>query len=155
MSPVKPVPDGYARLTPYICVDGADQAIAFYTSVFGAVERMRMPADDGRVGHAELLFGDAVLMLSDEYPELDVRAPTSIGGTATTLSIYVDDVDAVVARALAAGARVLRPIQDQFYGDRSGQIRDPFGHRWSIATHIEDVPPEEMQRRAEAAAGAG
>jgi PhnB protein len=148
MANVKPIPDGYPQLTPYLCIDGAAQAIDFYGKVFGAKERMRMPAPGGKVGHAELQIGDSVVMLSDEYPEMDVRGPKSIGGTPTTLSLYVDDVDAVVARAVAQGAKLLRPVKDEFYGDRSGQIEDPFGHRWSIATHIEDVSPEEMQRRA-------
>jgi PhnB protein len=114
---------------------------------------MRLPAPDGRIGHAELEFGDVVLMLADEYPEEGIRSPTSIGGTATTLSLYVEDVDAVVDRAVAAGATVLRSVRDEFYGDRSGQIEDPFGHRWSIATHVEDVTPEEMERRARAMGG--
>jgi PhnB protein len=153
MPNVNPIPDGYARLTPYICVQGASDAIDFYTRVFGAQERMRMAGPDGRIGHAEIEIGDAVLMISDEHPEMDVRAPTSIGGTATTLNLYVEDVDATVGRAVAQGATLLRPVQDQFYGDRSGQIQDPFGHRWSIATHIEDVSPDEMQRRAQALAG--
>lgn len=148
MSKVKPIPDGYPQLTPYICVDGAAQAIEFYGKVFGAQERMRMPSPGGRIGHAELQIGEAVVMLSDEHPEMGVRGPKSVGGTATTLSLYVEDVDAVVAKAEAEGAKVLRPVENQFYGDRSGQIEDPFGHRWSIATHVEDVPPDEMQRRA-------
>jgi PhnB protein len=148
MPTVNPIPDGYPRLTPYLCVDRAADAIAYYTDVFGATERMRMPAPDGKIGHAELQIGDAVFMLSDEFPEMNIRAPKSIGGTPTTLSLYVDDVDATVQRALDRGATQLRPVENQFYGDRSGQIEDPFGHRWSIATHVEDVPPDEMQRRA-------
>ena len=112
-----------------------------------------MPAPNGKIGHAELQIGDSVVMLSDEYPEMDVRGPKSIGGTPTTLSLYVDDVDTVVARAVEHGAKLLRPVKDEFYGDRSGQIEDPFGHRWSIATHVEDISPEEMQRRAAEAMG--
>lgn len=153
MANVKPIPDGYPQLTPYLCIDGAAEAIAFYGKVFGAKERMRMPAPNGKIGHAELQIGDSVVMLSDEYPEMDVRGPKSIGGTPTTLSLYVDDVDTVVARAVEHGAKLLRPVKDEFYGDRSGQIEDPFGHRWSIATHVEDISPEEMQRRAAEAMG--
>ena len=148
MADVKPIPDGYQRLTPYICVDGAAAAIDFYAKVFGAQERMRMPSPGGKVGHAELLIGDALLMLADEHPDMGVHGPKSVGGTPTTLNLYVDDVDAVFARATEEGAKVLRPVEDQFYGDRTGQFEDPFGHRWSVATHIEDVPPDEMQRRA-------
>jgi PhnB protein len=150
MPKVKPVPDGYPQLTPYICVDGAARAIQFYEKVFGAVERMRMPAPGDKIGHAELQIGGAVLMLSDEHPEFGALSPRTVGGTPVTLSLYVDDVDSVHAKALAAGARELRPVRDEFYGDRSGQFEDPFGHKWNVATHVEDVSPEEMQRRAEA-----
>jgi PhnB protein len=150
---VSPIPPGYPVLTPYICVQGAAEAIEFYERVFGASERMRIPAPDGRVGHAELQIRDSVLMLSDEYPEMGVLAPATIGGSPVTLSVYVDDVDAVVAEALEAGATLLEAVEDRFYGDRSGQIQDPFGHRWSVGTHIEDVPPEEMARRAAAMMG--
>ncbi len=150
---VKPIPDGYPTLTPYLGVDGAADAIAFYIEAFGAKERMRMDGPDGKVGHAELEIGDGLVMLADEHPEMDVFGPKSIGGTPVTVSMYVEDVDAVVERAVAAGATVLRPVEDQFYGDRLGQIEDPFGHRWAIATHIEDVSPEEMGRRAAAMGG--
>jgi PhnB protein len=126
---------------------------SFYATVFGATERMRMPEPDGRIGHAELQIGESLIMLSDEYPELGVRSPKALGGTSVTMSVYVEDVDGVFDRALQAGATVLRPIQDQFYGDRSGTLEDPFGHRWSVATHIEDVPPEELAARAAAATG--
>ncbi|HJZ62476.1 MAG TPA: VOC family protein, partial [Miltoncostaeaceae bacterium] len=119
--------------------------------VFGAAERFRLDGPDGRVGHAELEIGNSVLMLSDEWPEGGVRAPGAYGGTPVMLSIYVDDVDATVQRAVDRGATVLRPVEDQFYGDRSGQLTDPWGHRWSVATHVEDVPPDEMARRAAAA----
>ncbi len=153
MAEVKPIPDDYRTVTPYLCVDDATAAIDFYTRVFGAKERMRMPAPDGRIGHAELTIGDSVLMLSDEYPEMEIRGPKSIGGTAVTLSIYVEHVDDVVARAVKGGAKVRRDVQDRFYGDRSGQIEDPFGHVWSVQTHVEDVSPDEMQRRAAAAMG--
>ena len=155
MSDVKPIPDGYPRLSPYLSVDGASDAIAFYTEVFGGTERMRMEGPGGRVGHAEIEIGDSVLMLSDEWPEAGVRAPGAYGGTPVMMSLYVEDVDATVQRALDRGATILRPVEDQFYGDRSGQFTDPWGHRWSVATHVEDVPPEEMERRAAAAMGGG
>ena len=155
MSDVKPIPDGYPRLSPYLSVDGASDAIAFYTEVFGGTERMRMEAPGGRVGHAEVEIGDSVLMLSDEWPEAGVRAPGAYGGTPVMMSLYVEDVDGTVQRALDRGATILRPVEDQFYGDRSGQFTDPWGHRWSVATHVEDVPPEEMERRAAAAMGGG
>ena len=148
MSPVKPIPDGYPRVSPYLCVNGGTAALEFYKSVFGATERMRMPAPDGRIGHAELQFGDSVIMLADEYPEMGIRSPRAIGGTPVTISVYVEDVDAVFNRAVAAGAKSLRAVETQFYGDRSGQFEDPFGHRWSVATHVEDVAPDEMERRA-------
>ncbi|MEU2389615.1 VOC family protein [Streptomyces sp. NPDC007369] len=148
---VKPVPEGHPRVTPYLCVEGAAAAIDFYVSVLGATERMRMPAPDGKIGHAELELGNSVIMLADEYPDMGFRSPKSVGGTPVTLHAYVEDVDAVFAEALARGSRELRPVRNEFYGDRTGQIEDPFGHRWSLATHVEDVPPEEMEKRAEAA----
>jgi PhnB protein len=154
MPDVKPIPDGYPRVTPYLHVSGADAAIEFYKSVLGAEERMRMPAPEGKIGHAELKIGDAVVMLADEFPDMDARGPKSIGGTPVTLHVYVDDVDAIFEAALAAGATSVRPVENQFYGDRTGQFEDPFGHRWSVATHVEDVPPEEMEKRmTEAMAG--
>ena len=142
------VATGYPVVTPYICVNGAADAIEFYKEMFGATERMRMAEPDGKIGHAELQIGDSVVMLSDEFEQLGVSSPTTIGGTPVTLNVYVPDVDAVVAKAVAAGSTLARPIEDQFYGDRSGQIVDPWGHRWSVATHVEDVSPEEMERRA-------
>jgi PhnB protein len=145
---VKPIPDGYPRLTPYLCVDGASAAIDFYSKVFGAKERMRLPGDDGKIGHAELQVGDSVIMLADEYPDMGILGPKSIGGTPVTISLYVEDVDATFKSALDAGATARREPENQFYGDRAGQFEDPFGHRWSIATHVEDVPAEEMERRA-------
>ncbi|MGH4015497.1 MAG: VOC family protein [Pseudonocardiaceae bacterium] len=148
MADVNPIPENYPRITPYLCVDGAAAAIDFYTSVFGATERMRMPGPDGRIGHAELQFGDGMIMLADEYPELGIRGPKSIGGTPVTISLYVEDVDAVFEAAVQAGATSLRPVADQFYGDRSGHFEDPFGHRWNVASHVEDLSPEEMSRRA-------
>lgn len=150
----KPIPDGYPRVTPYLYVDGASSAIDFYCEVLGATERMRMPGPDGRLGHAELEIGDSVIMLADENPEMDVRSPTALGGTPMSLHVYVDDADSVFARAIQAGAKALRPVEDQFYGDRSGQFEDPFGHRWNVATHVEDVPPDEMAKRAAAAMAA-
>jgi len=146
---VNPVAEGYTAVTPYLCVRGAADAIDFYTKMFGAKERMRMPQPDGKIGHSELVIRDAVVMLSDEFTDMGVLSPQSLGGSPVTLNVYVDDVDAVVERAVAAGATLDRPVENRFYGDRSGQIVDPWGHRWSIATHVEDVPPDEMQRRAE------
>ena len=145
---VNPIPDGYPVVTPYLCVRGAADAIEFYADVFGAVERMRMPQPDGRIGHAELQIRDSVVMLADEFPDMGVLSPQSIGGTPVTLNVYVDDVDAAVDRAVAAGATLTRPVENKFYGDRAGQIVDPWGHQWSVATHVEDVAPDEMQRRA-------
>ena len=151
MPDVKAIPDGYPQVIPSLAVDGAAAAIDFYCEVFGATVRMRMDGPDGRVGHAELQLGDSVVMLADEFPEMDHRGPRSVGGTPVTLSVYVEDVDATFAAAVAAGARELRAVEDQFYGDRVGQFEDPFGHRWSVGTHVEDVSEEEMARRAEAA----
>jgi PhnB protein len=155
MADVKPIPDGYPRLTPYLCVDGAGAAIDFYIKVFGATERMRLPGEDGKIGHAELQLDDAVIMLADEHPEMGILSPKSIGGTAVTISVYVEDVDDTFRRALDAGATARRSPENQFYGDRAGQFEDPFGHRWSIATHVEDVPPQEMERRAAEMASSG
>lgn len=153
MAKVKPIPDGYPQVTPYLCVRGAEAAIAFYGEVFGASERVRMPAPEGKIGHAELQLGDSLIMLSDEFPEMGVRGPQAVGGTPVTLSVYVEDVDAVFELAMRAGAKLVRPVENQFYGDRSGQFEDPFGHRWNVATHVEDVPPDEMARRAAEASG--
>lgn len=153
MADVKPIPEGYPQVTPYLCVDGAADAINFYCKVLGASERMRMPMPGGKIGHAELELGNSVIMLSDEAPEMGIRSPKAIGGTPVTLSVYVEDVDFVFEQALEAGATSLRGVEDQFYGDRSGQFEDPFGHRWSVATHVEDVPADEMERRAAEAMG--
>jgi PhnB protein len=155
MSPVQPIPDGYPRVSPYLVVEGAAQAIDFYTKVFGATERMRMPAPGGMVGHAELEIGDSIVMLADEFPDMGYHGPKKVGGTPVTLGVYVEDVDKTFATALQAGAKELRPVENQFYGDRSGQFEDPFGHRWSISTHIEDVPPDEMAKRAQEMMGGG
>ena len=151
---VNAIPEGYRRVTPYLIVDGAAAAIDFYTSVFGASERMRMDAPEGKVGHAELEIGDSVIMLADEHPEMNARGPRSIGGTPVSLHMYVEDADGVYERAVEAGAKAVRPVEDQFYGDRLGSFEDPFGHHWHVATHVEDVSPDEMSKRmAEAAPG--
>jgi len=151
----KPIPDDYPRVTPYLIVDGAGAAIDFYCSVLGATERVRMPGPDGRIGHAELQLGDSMIMLADENAQMDSRGPRAIGGTPVSLHVYVEDSDAVFERAVQAGARALRAVEDRFYGDRSGQFEDPFGHRWDVSTHVEDVPPEEMSKRAAAEMAAG
>jgi PhnB protein len=148
---VKPIPDGYNQAIPYLSCKNAGSAIEFYKKAFGATELMRMASPDGKVGHAEIKIGDARIMIADEFPEMDVRSPQSLGGTPVGIHIYVTDVDALAQRAEAAGATVQRPVADQFYGDRSVTLGDPFGHRWFFATHKEDVPPEELQRRAAAA----
>jgi PhnB protein len=152
---VKPIPDQYPRVMPYLIVDGASAAIQFYSEVLGTTERMRLPMPDGRVGHAELELGDSLIMLADENPEMEIRGPRAIGGTPVTLHVYVEDADAAFQRAIERGARSLRAVENQFYGDRSGQFEDPFGHRWNVATHVEDVPEDEMARRAAAATAAG
>lgn len=148
MPDVSPIPADYPRLCPYLHIDGAAAAIDFYAQAFGASERMRLGGPDGRIGHAELAIGDSVVMLADENPQIGVKGPRTVGGTPVTLSVYVDDVDSTVAKAVELGAKLTRPVADQFYGDRVGGIEDPFGHVWSIQTHIEDVDPDEMRRRA-------
>jgi PhnB protein len=144
---VKPIPAGYHTVTPYLYVKGAAKAIDFYKSALGAEELMRFPAPDGRIAHAEIRIGDATIMLADEHPEMGVLGPQSRGGTTVGFALYVEDVDQRVAKAVAAGAKIDRPVKNQFYGDRSGTLTDPFGHQWTIATHVEDVPPAEMDRR--------
>lgn len=151
MSNVKPTPEGYHSVTPYLFIKGAARAIDFYKNVFGAAEVVRMAAPNGQIMHAELKIGDSMIMMSDENPQIGALSPLSIGGTASGLHLYVPDVDAVIEKAVGAGAKPVRPVQDQFYGDRSGTVIDPFGHMWSVATHIEDVAPEEMRKRAAAA----
>jgi PhnB protein len=145
----KSIPDGYHTVTPYLIVKGAAAAIEFYKRVFGATELMRMPSPDGRIGHAEIKIGDSAIMLADEHPEMGYLSPQSLGGTAVSMMVYVDRVDDVFKRAVETGAKEMRPVEDQFYGDRSGTLQDPYGHTWTIATHMEDIAPEEMRKRAE------
>ena len=148
----KAIPDGYHNVTPYLVIKGAAAAIEFYKKAFGAVVVMQMPQLDGRIGHAELKFGDSHVMLADEFPEMDVVSPKTLGNSPVGLLLYVDDVDKTVERAVALGATVKKPVQDQFYGDRNGTIEDPFGHKWTVAIHLEDVTPEDMNRRMAALA---
>jgi PhnB protein len=147
---VKPIPDGYHTVTPYLIIKGAAAAIDFYKKAFSAQELFRMTSPSGTVGHAELQFGDSRIMLGDECSEMGSRSPQTLGGSPVGICLYVKDVDSLSKQAIAAGAKVLRPIADQFYGDRSCTVADPYGHVWTIATHKEDVPPEEMARRCEA-----
>jgi PhnB protein len=144
---VKPVPDGYHTVTPYLIVSGAAQAIDFYTRAFGATELLRIPDGKGRIGHAEIRIGDSVIMLADEHPEMGYRGPRALGGTSVSILLYVPDVDAMFERAIKAGGKSQRPVADQFYGDRMGTLEDPFGHAWTIGTHVEDVSDEEIKRR--------
>lgn len=148
---VNPIPQGYCTVTPYLIVKGAARAIEFYQKAFDATESMRLAQPDGRVGHAEIKIGNSPVMLADEFPEMGVRGPQSLGGSPVVLALYVEDVDARFSQALAAGATVLRPVKDQFYGDRSGTLTDPFGHVWTLATHKQDLSSEEIQRRFESA----
>jgi PhnB protein len=148
---VQPIPEGYHSVTPYLAVDGAPGAIEFYKRAFGATEVMRMPAPGGKVGHAEIEIAGSRVMLADEYSAMGFRSPKALGGSPVSLHLYVEDVDDVVRQAVAAGAKELRAVKDQFYGDRAGTIEDPFGHVWHIATHKEDLAPAELKRRAEAA----
>jgi PhnB protein len=144
---VNPIPATYPRVIPYLAIAGAADAIGFYKEVFGATERMRMPAPGNRIGHAELQIGDSVVMLADEFPEMNHVGPKRLGGSPVTLAIYVENVDQVVAKAVQKGARIVQPVENKFYGDRAGQIEDPWGHRWSVMTHVEDVTPDEMAER--------
>ena len=149
--PVSPIPEGYHSVTPYLILKNAAAAIEFYKKAFGAVELLRMAAPGGKIGHAEIKIGDSPVMLADEYPDMGFKGPESLGGTPVSLMIYVDDVDKIYPQAIAAGGKEVRPLQNQFYGDRSGTLTDPFGHVWTISTHVEDVPEEELAKRAEAA----
>ena len=147
---VKPIPDGYRAITPYLIVKGAAEAIDFYKHCFGATEMVRMAGPHGKVGHAEMKIADSMIMLADEHPQMGYRSPASLGGSSVSILLYIENVDAVFERAVKAGAKVMRPLANQFYGDRTGTVEDPFGHLWTIATHIEDVAPEEMKRRMDA-----
>ncbi len=147
---VKQIPEGYHSVTPYLIIQGATAAIEYYKQAFGAIELMRMPAPGGKIGHAEIKIGDSPIMLADEFPEMGHKSPKTLGGSPVSIMIYVEDVDTVFARAITAGGTEQRPVKDQFYGDRSGTLEDPFGHVWHVATHKEDVPAEEMARRASA-----
>lgn len=149
---VKAIPEGYHAVTPYLFLKGAAAAIEYYKKAFGATELSRHPSPDGTIGHAEIKIGDSVIMLADEFPDMKALSPKTIGGTPVLIMVYVDDADTVFKRSLAAGGKELQPMKDAFYGDRSGTLLDPFGHMWTIATHKEDVSPEEMARRMEAEA---
>jgi PhnB protein len=153
MADVKPIPDDYPQVIPYLNVDDAAAAIKFYTDVFGGTERMRMDGPPGKIAHAEVEIGRGMIMLADEMPDAGNRSARAIGATPVTVMVYVDDVDSVFQKALAAGAKELRPLENQFYGDRSGGFEDPFGHSWFVASHVEDVSEDEMMRRASEAMG--
>jgi PhnB protein len=152
-SAAKPIPDGYHSVTPYLTIKNAAEALDFYKRAFGASETFRMADGSGKIGHAEIRIGDSAIMLSDEFPEMDARSPQSIGGSPVAIHLYVEDVDAFVQRAVEAGAEVVRPVENQFYGDRGGMLSDPYGHSWWVSTHVEDVPVEEIRKRAAAMYG--
>jgi PhnB protein len=145
---VKPIPEGYHAVTPYLCVDGVAEALAFYKKAFGAKEIMRIESFGGKIGHAEIEIGGSRIMMADEFPEMGFRGPKAYGGSPMHLHLYVEDADKSADQAVAAGAKVVRPVANQFYGDRTGSVEDPFGHVWHIATHQEDLTPEEVQQRA-------
>jgi len=151
----KAIPDGFHTITPHIVVDGAADAIEFYKKAFGAEELYRVASPDGKVMHATIKIGTSMLMLNDEYPDWGVVSPKKHGGTACTISLYVDDADAVYARAVAAGAEATMPVADQFWGDRYGKLEDPFGHEWGVASHMEDLTPQEIAERAKKAFSQG
>ena len=148
---VKAIPDGYHTVTPYLVVNNGAAALDYYKKAFGAIELMRMPGPSGKLMHAEIKIGDSIIMLADEAPERDVKSPSALGGSPVGICLYVTNVDAMFDAAIAAGGKALFPVKNQFYGDRSGTLIDPFGHKWTVATHVEDVAPEEMGARAEAA----
>ena len=148
MAKVKPIPETYPRVTPYLSIDGAGDAIDFYGKILGATERGRMAGPDGKIGHAEIQIGDSHVMLADEFPEMGFLSPLTVGGSPVMMHLYVEDVDATANKAVAAGAKVTKPVADQFYGDRGGQLQDPFGHNWYVSTHKEDVSPEEVKERS-------
>lgn len=150
MSNVKPIPEGYHSVTPYLIIKGAADAIEFYKKAFGATELFRLADPSGKIGHAEIKIGDSPIMLADEVTGMGYLSPQSLNGSPVSLMIYVEDVDAVFAQALAAGAKEVKPVEDKFYGDRSGSLTDPYGHEWHVSTHKEDVSPEEMDKRAAA-----
>ena len=147
----QPIPEGYHSVTPYLAVGEAEAAIEFYKRAFGATERSRMPGPDGKIAHAEIAIGDSLIMTSDQFPQSSVKPPKEIGGSSVSIFLYVEDVDSVVQDAVDAGATITMPVEDMFWGDRFGQVQDPFGHIWQIATHVEDVAPDEMAKRAEEA----
>jgi PhnB protein len=151
MPNVKSIPEGYHSVTPYLYIKGAARAIDYYKNVFGAKERVRFPGPNGLVMHAELQIGDSIIMLADENLQIGAKSPETLGGVSSSLHVYFENVDAIAEKATSAGGKLVRPVKDQFYGDRSGTIMDPFGHMWSIATHIEDVSPEEMRKRMDKA----
>jgi PhnB protein len=153
--PVKPIPEGYHSVTPYLIVRGAADAIEFYKKAFGATELFRFPGPDGKIGHAEIKIGDSPIMLADEFAEMGYKGPEALGGSPVSIMLYVEDVDTVFNRAVEAGASVKEALQDKFYGDRMGTLTDPFGHRWHVSTHKEDVSMDELERRAKAAHGGG
>jgi PhnB protein len=144
---VNPIPEGYPRLAPYLNIAGASDAIDFYCKILGATERMRMPGPDGKIGHAELDLGGSVVMLADENPDFGNKSPQTLGGTPVSMMVYVEDVDATFEAAIGAGATEIQAVEDRFYGDRSGMFKDPWGHEWTVSSHIEDVSEEEMERR--------
>jgi PhnB protein len=150
---VNPIPKGFEGATPYLYIKGAREAMEFYKKAFGATELFHMDAPGGKIGHAEMKIGNAIFMLADEYPDMKILSPRTIGGTAVAIYVYVPDVDAFAKRATEAGVKVLRPLENQFYGDRSFHLEDPFGHRWGFASHVEDVSPDELARRAKAKFG--
>ena len=152
MARAKPIPEGYHTVTPYLCCKDAAAAIEFYKKAFGATEILRMD-NQGKVGHAEIQIGDSRIMLADEFPEIGFLSPQTVGGSSVMIHLYVEDVDVTANRAVSAGGKVTRPIADQFYGDRGGQVEDPFGHKWYVATHKEDLSPEEISQRAAKAMG--